>query len=162
MAVLTGTATIRFGAADLVDENGEESSEDGGVFVEACAGDVFILPAGTAHKTFNCEPSAEFALLTPGDGHGIATATPRTQNIDNTSAHTTADILQQVELSGFTMLGAYPVDSHWDFRVGGEEHSDFESVWRVEMPPEDPVCGESVDGLRGLWSRNRRVLPKSG
>ncbi|KAI9044820.1 uncharacterized protein KD926_010992 [Aspergillus affinis] len=45
--------------------------EKGGVLLEAEAGDVFIIPAGVAHKTHNTKPEAEFALLSPGTGHGI-------------------------------------------------------------------------------------------
>ena len=74
MTVLTGEATIRFGVADTSSDLEESThgsgQENGGVELYAKAGDVFILPAGTAHKTFDTTPG-KFALLTPGDGHHI-------------------------------------------------------------------------------------------
>lgn len=75
MAVLSGSATIRFGVADTTDDMAAntrgEGYESGGVELQANAGDVFVLPAGTAHKTYATRPGAEFKLLTPGDGHRI-------------------------------------------------------------------------------------------
>lgn len=68
MVVLTGTATIRFGVADISDDASGTSKEEGGIYLEASAGDVFVLPAGTAHKTFDTLPEAPLKLLTPGDG----------------------------------------------------------------------------------------------
>jgi mannose-6-phosphate isomerase-like protein (cupin superfamily) len=81
MVVLTGSARIRFGVADVHSSGNDDASspenstdtvsEEGGVEVEANAGDVFILPAGTAHKTFNTLPEASLKLLTPGNGHAV-------------------------------------------------------------------------------------------
>lgn len=144
MTVLTGSATIRFGVADT-DEDMEENThgsgkEDGGVYVEAHAGDVFIIPAGVAHKTFDTSPAAEFKLLTPGKGHGVA-------------ADDTRDALSKIELSGFTMLGAYPTDgSDWDFVARDEDHSKWQETWSVPKPEFDPVLGDSSNGIRGQWS----------
>jgi uncharacterized protein YjlB len=144
MAVLSGTATIRFGVADTsldMDKNTNGlAREEGGVEIEACAGDVFLLPAGTAHKTFNTRPEAEFTLLTPGNGHDIAS--------DDVKA-----ALESVKLSGFTMIGAYPENGgYWDSMKGGENVGEFEKVWSVDKPEKDPVLGKSADGLCGLWS----------
>jgi len=143
MAVLTGSATIRFGAADTSDDLEESTHgsgrEDAGVEVHAEAGDVFIIPAGVAHKTFDTTPAAEFALISPGDGHGIPDDDERTA-------------LQNVKLEGFTMLGAYPKGGNWDFAKGGEEDIDFNKVWAVAKPENDPVLGKSVEGLCGLWT----------
>lgn len=144
MAVLSGTATIRFGVADTsldMDENTYGSArEDGGIEIEARAGDVFILPAGTAHKTYNTQPKANFTLLSPGDGHHIASEDARAA-------------LESVELSGFTMIGAYPEgSSFWDSLKGGEKEADeFKTVWSVPKPEKDPVLGESRDGLVEQW-----------
>lgn len=144
MAVLSGSATIRFGVADTspdMDENTTGSArEEGGIEIEANVGDVFILPAGTAHKTFNTRPRAEFSLISPGDGHQIA-------------ANDVRGALDNVQLSGFTMIGAYPENgSAWDSMKGGEQKADeFEKVWAVERPERDPVLGKSEDGLCGLW-----------
>jgi uncharacterized protein YjlB len=144
MVVLSGTATIRFGVADTsldMDENTHgPAREEGGIEIEAKAGDVFLLPAGTAHKTYNTKPEAEFTLLSPGDGHGIGADDARAA-------------LANVELSGFTMLGAYPENgSHWDSKRGGEDVGSYEKVWAVEKPEKDPVLGESPEGLCGLWT----------
>lgn len=141
MAVLSGEATIRFGVADTssdVDENTHGAGREvGGVEIVAKAGDVFVLPAGTAHKTYDTTP-APFALLTPGGGRGIDAVDPRKAVCD-------------VDLAGFTMLGAYPQASTWDFAVGGECQGRYEQVWAVPKPERDPVLGESPEGLCGLW-----------
>jgi len=143
MAVLTGTATIRFGVADT-DPDLEKSThgagkEDGGIELEAKAGDVFVLPAGTAHKTFDTHPPAEFKLLTPGDGHIIDAANAR-------------EALEKTELAGFTMVGAYPYRSgSWDFAKGGENVGEYEKVWSVLKPELDPVLGSADEGLCGQW-----------
>jgi len=145
MAVLTGSATIRFGVADT-DADLEASThgnakEDGGIELKANAGDVFVLPAGLAHKTFDTTPG-EFALLTPGDGHGVAADDGDVRRA-----------LQEIKLNGFTMIGAYPkVGANvWDFAVGGENKGEYEKVWNIPKPECDPVLGKSKEGLAGLW-----------
>lgn len=144
MAVLSGTATIRFGVADtsleMDDNTWGTAREEGGIEVEAEAGDVFLLPAGLAHKTHNTKPEAEFTLLTPGDGHKIAADDPRAA-------------LEDVKISGFTMLGAYPIDGGaWNSMRGGEDVGHYEQIWSVKKPENDPVLGRSEDGLCGQWS----------
>ncbi|KAK7697297.1 hypothetical protein SLS64_013685 [Diaporthe eres] len=109
MTVLTGKATIRFGAADTSD-NLEESTrgqdrEDGGVELAAEPGDVFIIPAGVAHKTYGASPATEFKLLTPGSGHGPVTAADWRKAV--------AD----VQLDGFTMMGSYPKGARSQLRT---------------------------------------------
>jgi uncharacterized protein YjlB len=148
MAVLTGTARIRFGTADTSDDmhantHGDDH-ESGGVYVDAEAGDVFILPAGTAHKTFDTSPSAEFKLLTPGDGHHHSLTK---------GGHADArQTLESIELDGFTMVGAYPKGGgEWDFAKGGEDEGAFEKVWSVPKPERDPVLGMAEEGLVGQW-----------
>lgn len=145
MAVLSGSATIRFGVGDL-DDDLEASTygdkrEEGGLELQANTGDVFVLPAGVSHKTFNTVPSSSFQLLTPGDGHSLAT--------DDPSA--ASDALSKVELSGFTMIGAYPQGSKWDFCSGGENSQDMQAVWSTPKPEKDPALGSSREGLVGLW-----------
>lgn len=142
MAVLSGEATIRFGVADT-DEDLEKNTyghswEQGGIELHARAGDVFVLPAGTSHKTYRTKPSGSFALLTPGEGRQI-------------TANSTRDALADIELTGFTMIGAYPTGSQWDFMRGGEDHVDFERVWSVPKPDKDPVVGQDPAGLCGRW-----------
>ncbi|CAK4016641.1 hypothetical protein MYCFIDRAFT_211406 [Lecanosticta acicola] len=145
MTVLTGTATIRFGVADTSDDleasTHGSAKEDGGVEIHAQAGDVFVIPAGVAHKTYDTTP-AEFALLTPGKGHGLQTPNPK-------------KALSEIKLSGFTMMGAYPRGSNWDFAVGTKDAGHFKRVWSVSKPAHDPVVGDSSEGLRGLWEPSR-------
>lgn len=135
MAVLSGSATIRLGAADMPDGDGHE---DGAVEIDAHAGDIFVLPAGTAHKTFNTMPAGATQLLTPGDAHGVA-------------ADDVRGALANVQLSGFTMLGAYPEGSCWDWSGGGDHTDNYQKVWAVPRPAKDPVVGLSPEGICGLW-----------
>ncbi|KAK5106401.1 hypothetical protein LTS08_000520 [Lithohypha guttulata] len=141
MVVLTGSATIRFGvgdtSADLEESTHGSGREEGGVELQANAGDVFILPAGTAHKTHDTTP-ASFALLTPGSGHGIEADDPR-------------EALRKIHLDGFTMMGAYPTEQNWDFAKGGEHVGEYERVWSVPKPECDPVLGKAEEGLVGQW-----------
>ncbi|KAH6889843.1 hypothetical protein B0T10DRAFT_513049 [Thelonectria olida] len=138
MAVLSGTAVIRFGVADTsedLDENTHGSAwEDGGIELEAEAGDVFVIPAGVAHKTHQTRPEAEFQLLTPGKGRGI-------------EAEDAKKALADIQLSGYTMMGAY-CGGDWDFVKSG---GDYEKVWSVPKPENDPVFGTSEQGLRKTW-----------
>ena len=57
MAVLSGSATIRFGVADLDDDmdvNANDSrAEEACIEVKANVGNDFVLPAGTAHESFD-------------------------------------------------------------------------------------------------------------
>lgn len=142
MVVLSGSATIRFGVgdtvSDLIESTHGAGKEEGGIEIPAHAGDVFIIPAGVAHKTFDTAPSAEFKLLTPGNGHLI-------------DANDARKALAEIELSGFTMIGAYPVDSVWDFATGTADGIDCEKVWAIEKPGRDPVLGDAQEGLGGLW-----------
>ncbi|CAG9952727.1 unnamed protein product [Clonostachys rosea f. rosea IK726] len=141
MAVLSGTASIRFGVADLsedLDQNTYGSAwEAGGVTLEAEAGDVFVIPAGVAHKTHNCKPEAEFRLMSPGNAHGIEADDPKST-------------LSALDLTGYTMMGAYN-GGDWDFvRKGGM----FEKSWAVPKPKFDPVFGDSGQGLAKTWTGN--------
>lgn len=138
MAVLSGTATIRFGVADtskdLKKNTHGDAWEAGGVTLEAEPGDVFIIPAGVAHKTYETKPEAELKLLSPGTGHSIEADDPM-------------KALQEIALSGFTMIGAY-YGGDWDFVTSG---GDFERVWAVPKPKNDPVFGQSDQGLCKTW-----------
>lgn len=143
MVVLSGTATIRFGVADTdrdLDRNTwGGAAEEGGVEVEAVAGDVFVIPAGVAHKTYDTTPAAPFALISPGQGRGITVPDP-------------AAALARVKLEGYTMMGAYPYNcGNWDFSMGGEDPGRFEESWNVAKPELDPFLVDSPDGLVGQW-----------
>ncbi|KAK5168201.1 uncharacterized protein LTR77_006770 [Saxophila tyrrhenica] len=151
MCVLTGSARIRFGVADTSEDldasTHGSAQESGGVEIEARAGDVFVLPAGTAHKTFNTQPEAEFKLLTPGGAHQIGEAGADARRV-----------LEGIELDGFTMIGAYPDGGgEWDFAVGGEDVGRFAKVWGVPKPAKDPILGTAREGLVGVWKDGGRV-----
>jgi uncharacterized protein YjlB len=119
--------------------------KNGVIEIPAKAGDVFVLPAGVAHKTFDTAPSADFALLTPGDGHHVLSKDAREGDI--------VRALEEVKLEGFTMMGSYPADREfeWDFAVGGEDKGREEEVWRVKRPGRDPVLGGAEEGLCTTW-----------
>ena len=147
MAVLSGTATIRFGVADTSEDLEEnthgKSWESGALELHAKAGDVFVLPAGLAHKTYDTTP-ASFELLTPGR------TAEWSQKLDNPR-----DVLTKIKLDGYTMLGAYPIGSQWDFAVGQKDDGHFQQVWSVPKPEQDPVVGSSKEGLVGSWKAPR-------
>jgi len=142
MAVLSGTATIRFGAADTSSDlsaSTHGTAHEDGVELHAEVGDVFVIPAGVSHKTFDTSPETQMKLLTPGDGHRV-------------EAEDVEKALGDVKIEGFTMLGAYPQDGGpWDFAVGGDHEGEFEKVWNVMKPENDPVLGRADNGLCGLW-----------
>ena len=142
MTVLKGSAKIRFGVADTTEDMDGNTyggmHEDGGITLAASAGDVFILPAGLAHKTYDTLPAGELKLLTPGKGEGVEADDPR-------------KALAELVLDGFTMMGSYPFGGKWNFAVGGEDKGNFERVWKLDRPLRDPVLGESKDGLCGIW-----------
>lgn len=142
MLVLSGTATIRFGVADTSDDLNKNTwgseKEEGGIELQACPGDVFIIPMGVAHKTYDAKPeSAKTTLLTPGTGHGLP---PDIR-----------DRLEDIELDGFTMMGAYPKGGEWDFAVGGEGAATYARVWSSPPAPLDPVLGDTKEGICGTW-----------
>lgn len=156
MAVLSGTASIRFGVADLSDDLYENTYglawERGGITLEAEAGDVFIIPAGIAHKTYDTKPRASsLKLLSPGSAHGIEADDPRKS-------------LSEIDLDGYTMMGAYN-GGDWDFvQKGGV----FERSWAVPKPKLDPIFGDGEQGLVKVWAGNgesalgRKVSFKDG
>lgn len=100
---------------------------------------MFVLPAGLAHKTHHPSPEAELLRLSPGDGH-------------NVSDEEMGAAMEKIQLSGFTMIGAYPKDGNdWDFAVGGDSEGKYDGVWAVPNPEFDPVLGKSEEGICGRW-----------
>ena len=135
MVVVAGSgASIRFGAAD--------SEPHAGILLDARLGDVFILPAGLAHKTFAPRPppsTDDLAFHVAPD--------PRDEAASRA-------FFEAVHVGDeFMMLGAYPRGGEWDFAVGGEHAGRFEQVWHVQVPKTDPVFGHDAEGLRRLWKR---------
>ncbi|CAI4219558.1 unnamed protein product [Parascedosporium putredinis] len=136
MVVLSGSARVLFGVADLTED--------------IIGGDVFVLPAGLAHKTHDPSPVSEFAWLSPGDGRA-----PSDEDMEA--------VMSTVQLSGFTMLGSYPqAGEDWDFAVGGESEGQYEKVWSVPVPERDPVQGEQRVGYArtGIEAKERRTLAR--
>lgn len=140
MIVISGPGSIRWGVADLDDDSDKHTygtaREEGGPLTEVNIGDVFVIPAGVAHKSYDpFTPSPDFRCLT-GDARGIQADDPRA-------------FVRSLELEGFTMMGAYPRGHSWSWGEGGD-CSDFEAVWNVEVPELDPVVGD-VGGIGKYW-----------
>ncbi|KAJ4298272.1 hypothetical protein N0V90_006172 [Kalmusia sp. IMI 367209] len=147
MTVISGSgSTIRFGVADTSENEEEhthgEGHEDGGIWIEAKKGDVFILPAGVAHKTYDPKPDADFAFFQCKDGEGRVIRDP-------VRARKFFEGIQIDE--HFMMMGSYPKGNEWDFAVGGEHKGREKKVWGVPKPERDPVLGTNREGLCGLW-----------
>ncbi|EDU43170.1 conserved hypothetical protein [Pyrenophora tritici-repentis Pt-1C-BFP] len=158
MAVISGgSATIRFGVADsptweagkLAPGERDDDAEGGGVEIEARLGDVFVVPAGVSHKTFAPRPETkELEFSQP----------PReVKEGGREKEEERRRFFEGVEVKGeFMMMGAYPEGNVWDFKVGGEHKGREEVVWNVPVPGKDPVLGESLEGLVGLWGGKGR------
>jgi hypothetical protein len=140
-------ATLRFGVADTSDDAEEhthgDGHEDGGICIEAKRGDVFVLPAGLAHKTYDPKPSpVEFAFFQCKDEEGKVIR-------DGKRAR---EFFERIEVGeNFQMMGSYPYGNEWDFAIGGDHKGRERKVWDVPVPERDPVLGTSRDGLCGLW-----------
>jgi uncharacterized protein YjlB len=148
MTVIAGEgATIRFGVADTSEDEEThthgDGHEDGGVWVEAKKGDVFILPAGVAHKTYDPRPYApELIFSQCKDEQGNVIRDPQKAR----------KFFEGIELGEhFMMMGSYPRENDWDFAVGGEHKGRERVVWGVPKPARDPVLGMNREGLVGLW-----------
>ncbi|KID89482.1 FAD-dependent pyridine nucleotide-disulfide oxidoreductase [Metarhizium guizhouense ARSEF 977] len=141
MAVLSGPGIIRWGVADT-DDDGDKHTygtahEEGALQTEANAGDVFVIPAGVAHKSFDPQAPEPDAQCLTGGYHGIDGENPR-------------EIVGRVPLSGFTMMGAYPRGCSWSWAEGGDHLARFEAVWNVPLPTLDPVVG-GEGGVGAHW-----------
>ncbi|KAF9690548.1 hypothetical protein EKO04_011386 [Ascochyta lentis] len=158
MAVISGgRAKILFGVADSKEDRQQDlglggqgndlngdGREDGGILLDAEVGDVFILPAGVAHKTHDPRPLTD----------GIVFHQPPDKGDESRSREFFGEVPVQGE---FMMMGAYPRGQEWDFKVGGEHEGRFGEVWNVELPERDPVLGASLEGLKGLWAREDKA-----
>lgn len=113
--------------------------------MQANAGDVFILPAGLAHKTHNTKPKTEFKLVTLGIGQDMGAEEPR-------------KAMAELELDKYVMMGSSPAGGQWSFSVVGEDFGSYEKVWKITLPPRDPVMGNSEAGLYGLWTSEKSSM----
>lgn len=144
MVVLSGPGKIRWGTADFGDDRYSHTygnaSEDGGFYVDVNPGDVFVIPSGVAHKSYNPEESNPDSQCLTGDGaHSIQAEDPR-------------KLVGGLELDGFTMMGAYPRGVNWTWAEGGAHVGQYESVWSVPNPDLDPILGDK-DGINTYWNR---------
>ncbi|KAH7245476.1 hypothetical protein BKA59DRAFT_475855 [Fusarium tricinctum] len=151
MVVVSGPGRIRWGVADLSDDWKEHTYgkgyEDGGLDIEVNVGDVFVIPAGVAHKSYDPHAtSAEFGCLT-GAARGIEAENPRIA-------------VAEVPLEGFCMMGAYPRGFSWTWDEGGDSAEDFESVWRIDNPVADPVTGQN-GGINKYWKNHNQGFKSS-
>lgn len=159
MTVISGHgATIRFGVADspswvrgqLPPGGRGQDAEQGGLEIQARIGDVFIIPAGVAHKTFAPVPeSSSLAFHQPRD-----IEEGRAKEVSDEVETERRAFFQNVPVKGeFMMMGAYPYGGVWDFKIGEEGEGERKRIWSVEVPERDPVLGDSEEGLVGLWKR---------
>lgn len=135
---------MRFGVADTSSEveahTHGDGHEEGGIEVQAQLGDVFILPAGVAHKTYDPRPEVEEMKFYHLEERDIG------------DEERSKKYFEAVDIKGeFMMMGAYPVGDRWDFMVGGEHEGRFDEVWNLRTPERDPVLGKSEEGICGLW-----------
>ncbi|WWC69968.1 uncharacterized protein I206_103912 [Kwoniella pini CBS 10737] len=149
MLVLSGEAKIKFGSGDLTSNINESLKkgkfELGGIILNAKKGDIFLLPAGLSHKTFNTKPLNSFKLLTP---NGTKTMTLE-------SKKKLKEIKEINKEKGFIMMGGYPFNFlPGKFSVGGEGALEFSKVWSIPKPNFDPILGNSILGLNYLWKGN--------
>ncbi|KAJ4252444.1 hypothetical protein NW762_011045 [Fusarium torreyae] len=141
MVVVSGPGRIRWGVADLSDDPQEhtygDAHEEGGLEVEVNVGDLFVIPAGIAHKNYDPNATSDkFGCLT-GAARGIEAENPRIA-------------VAEIPLKGFCMMGAYPRGFSWTWDEGGDNADDFETVWRVKNPDADPVVGQK-GGIGKYW-----------
>lgn len=149
MIVLSGPGKIRWGTADFGDDPEQHTygtaSEDGALYTDANVGDVFIVPAGVTHKSYDPNSTANDARgLTEGGNHGIQADDPR-------------KVVGDLEVSGFVMMGAYPHGVEWGWSEGGDHVGRYESVWNVKMPDLDPFFGAN-GGINDYWKRRQSSL----
>ncbi|KAL4760669.1 cupin domain-containing protein [Aspergillus foveolatus] len=151
MVVLSGRGRIRWGEADFGDPANwrkhtfGEAHETGGVETEVEAGDIFLVPAGVAHKSFDTDSEQPDAVVLTGEtAHAIDSDDPKEKVIE---------LERQGKLTGFVMMGAYPRGVEWTWAVGGDHVGRFEEVWNLPTPEWDPVVGKGEGGIHRFWAQ---------
>ncbi|RAH48954.1 cupin domain-containing protein [Aspergillus brunneoviolaceus CBS 621.78] len=153
MVVLSGPGRIRWGTADLADDPAKHTYgvagtdfEEGSVFVDVEAGDLFVIPAGVAHKSYDVATANEEPVAWTGSG---------AQRIEAADERAFVGELQATgKVKGFTMMGAYPGEATWSWAEGGEHVGRFEEVWGVENAVLDPVFGRE-GGIHVYWGKGK-------
>lgn len=144
MIVISGPGRIRWGAADLSEDWKEHTygtaHEGGALEIEANTGDVFVIPAGVAHKSYDPSATEESFGYLDGAGQGTKGDQLRTA-------------LVEVPPLGFTMMGAYPRGFSWTWQEGGDNDGNFQKVWDIPNPALDPVKGEK-GGVHEHWNQS--------
>lgn len=140
MVVVSGPGRIRWGVADL-DEDEEkhtygDAREEGGLLLDVNVGDLFVIPAGVAHKNYDPFTTLPLVNCLTGNARGIESDDPR-------------EMVQGLKMKGFMMMGAYPRGENWSWGDGGDS-PDFVAVWNVENPEFDPFVG-SGGGVGKYW-----------
>lgn len=140
MVVVSGPGKIRWGVADI-DEDEEkhtygDAREEGGLLIDVDVGDLFVIPAGVAHKSYNPSSTNPRINSLAGQGRGIVSDDPR-------------GLLKELQVQGFCMMGAYPQGENWSWGDGGDS-PDYEAVWKVENPELDPFVGGN-GGITKYW-----------
>ncbi|KAJ5392455.1 FAD-dependent pyridine nucleotide-disulfide oxidoreductase [Penicillium cosmopolitanum] len=147
MVVVSGPGRIRWGVADL-DEDEEkhtygDAREEGGLLLDVNVGDLFVIPAGVAHKNYDPFTTLPLVNCLTGNARGIESDDPR-------------EMVQGLKMKGFMMMGAYPRGENWSWGDGGDS-PDFVAVWNVENPEFDPFVGSGGGGWKVL-----EVITNSG
>ncbi|KAL4920723.1 hypothetical protein BDW62DRAFT_176099 [Aspergillus aurantiobrunneus] len=149
MVVLSGPGTIRWGTADYGDDPQKHTyggaSEEGPLYCEVEPGDLFVIPAGVAHKSYDSRaPNPAPVSLTGGGAHRIVAEDPR-------------KVVSELAVSGFTMMGAYPRGMDWGWAEGGDHVGRYKSVWDVSNPDSDPFFGGD-GGIHRYWKHRQTLL----
>ncbi|RDW78694.1 cupin domain-containing protein [Aspergillus mulundensis] len=153
MVVVSGPGVVRWGVADLRDpSNWEEHTygsafEQGGLEIEVEVGDVFLVPAGVAHKSFDKRSGQHDAVVLTGEtAHAIELQEGQDER------ERVLGVEAEGELHGFVMMGAYPRGMNWTWGAGGDHVGRFEECWSVSNPETDPVVGKGKGGLYRYWA----------
>ncbi|KAL4909365.1 hypothetical protein BDW74DRAFT_174568 [Aspergillus multicolor] len=152
MVVVSGPGVVRWGVADLGDpKDWEEHTygsayEKGGLEIEVEVGDVFLVPAGVAHKSFDRDSGQPDAVALTGE-------TAHTMDLEEEQDERGKVLSVETEekLHGFVMMGAYPRGLDWTWGAGGDHVGRFEECWSVSKPEMDPVVGKGDGGLFQYW-----------
>lgn len=167
--VVSGPGQIRWGVGDLADveastygTDDENVRENGGILMDVNVGDLFVIPAGIAHKNydpFTRTGDGKLDLgLADGEGEGPGSGTEGkakclTGNARGIQAEDPRAFVEnlQSKLRGFVMMGAYPKGEEWSWGDASDKgRVDFEEVWNVKRPALDPYVGEN-GGLLKYW-----------